>query len=269
MVLVEDSPYGTRVDQNIGPNGLPTIRAKRKDNVEVTVLGYQGDSSIAAGAMREMFPLNQGGNPWPTFDLVPGVEMPFRAGYFIHPGVAFDRVNLAKTDAGVIYYHYAEGVHPALGEKLAAIDHERVEIAARYGAHADTFPEKLQRQFGLELRDEPFHVTMARTGPRELGGENIYLSKSYGSRQKLTDSRYPTEDVPGLFTINWLAERSGGQLPAHMAYEAELRQLLPELGMSEQQLRNELGAYLPMLDAIPGGIREITQLLNEPHVRPT
>ena len=268
MVLVEDSPYGTRVDQAIGENGLPTIRAKRKDDVEVTVLGYQGDSAIASGAMREMFPLNLGDNPWPKFVLVPGVDMPFRAGYFIHPGVAFDRVNLAKTEAGVVYYHYAEGVQPKLGEKLAAIDHERVEIAERYGAHADTFPQKLQRQFGLELRDEPFHVTMARTGPRELGGEGIYLSKSYGSIEKLMDSRYPTEDVPGLFTINWLAERSGGRTPAHIAYENEIRQTLRDYGMSEHQMRNELGAYLPYLDAIEGGIPEIKQLLNEPHVRP-
>jgi opine dehydrogenase len=268
MVLVEDSPYGTRVDQTIGDNGLPTIRAKRKDNVEITVLGHQGDSSIATGAMREMFPLDRGGNPWPRFDLVPGIEMPWRAGYFIHPGVAFDAVNLAKTDAGVVYYHYAQGVHPELGVKLAAIDGERVALAARYGVEADTFPQKLERQFGLELRDEPFHVTMARTGPKELGGENIYLSKSYGSLEKLMDSRYPTEDVPGLFTINWLAERSGGRTAAHIAYETEIRQTLRELGMSEHQMRNELGAYLPYLDAIEGGIPEITQLLNEPHVRP-
>jgi opine dehydrogenase len=268
MVLVEDSPYGTRVSQDIGENGLPTIRAKRKDNVEITVLGHQGDPSIATGAMREMFPLDRGGNPWPRFDLVPGIEMPWRAGYFIHPGVAFDRVNLAKTDAGVVYYHYAQGVHPELGVKLGAIDRERVDLAARYGVEADTFPQKLERQFGLELRDEPFHVTMARTGPKEMGGEGIYLSKSYGSLEKLMDSRYPTEDVPGLFTINWLAERSGGRTPAHIAYETEIRQTLRELGMSEHQMRNELGAYLPYLDAIEGGIPEITQLLNEPHVRP-
>lgn len=268
VVLVEDSPYGTRVSQEIGDNGLPTIRAKRKDDVEITVLGYQGDSSIATGAIREIFPLNYADRAWPTFDLVPGVEMPFRAGYFIHPGVAFDPVNLAKTANGDVYYHYAQGVHEQLGVKLAAIDRERVDIAARFGAHADTFPEKLQRQFGLELRDEPFHVTMARTGPKSMGGKDIYLSKSYDSIEALMGSRYPTEDVPGLFTINWLAERSGGRTPAHIAYETEIRQTLRDLGMSERQMRDELGAYLPMLDAIEGGIPEITRLLNEPHVRP-
>lgn len=268
MVLVEDSPYGTRVSQEIGENHLPTIRAKRKDNVEITVLGYQGDSSIATAAMREMFPLNRGDNPWPRFDLVPGIDMPFRAGYFIHPGVAFDRVNLAKTARGEVYYHYAQGVHPELGVKLGTIDRERVEIAARYGVEADTFPQKLYRQFGLELRDEPFHVTMARTGPKELGGEGIYLSESYKNMKKLMDSRYPTEDVPGLFTINWLAERSGGRTLAHIEYEREIRQTLHELGISEPRMRNELGAYLPYLDAIEGGIPEITRLLNEPHVRP-
>jgi hypothetical protein len=268
VVLVEDSPYGTRVNQALNDRGLPTIAAKRKDDVEITVLGYQGDSSVASAAMREMFPLNRKDQPWPNFELVPGIEMPWRAGYFIHPGVAFDSVNLAKTDAGQIYYHYAQGVHEDLGVKLSSIDRERVEIAARYGVEAHTFPEKLQRQFGLELRDEPFHVTMARTGPKSMGGEDIYLSKSHDSIRELMDSRYPTEDVPGLFTINWLAERSGGRTSAHAAYETEIRQTLRELGMSEHQMQHELGAYLPYLDAIEGGIPEITQLLNEPHVRP-
>lgn len=263
VVLVEDSPYGTRVDHNPKDGGPQTIKGKRKDDVEISVLGHQGDQLRGSVAMREMFPLNRGGQGWPSFDVVPGIEMPWRAGYFIHPGVAFDPVNLQLTRDGVVYLHYAEGVHPALGDKLARIDQERVDVAARYGVRSETFPEKLERQFGLTRQDEPFHVTMARTGE-----EKIYTSTSYPTLEKLMGSRYPQEDVPGLFTINWLAERSGGRLPAHVAYEADLRQTLRDLGMSERDLQHELGGYLPMLDAIEGGIPEITQLLNEPHVRP-
>lgn len=263
VVLVEDSPYGTRVDHSPKDGGPQTIKGKRKDDVEISVLGHQGNQLRGSGAMREMFPLDREGRAWPSFDVVPGIEMPWRAGYFIHPGVAFDPVNLQLTRDGVVYLHYAEGVHPALGDKLARIDQERVDIAERYGVRSETFPEKLERQFGLTRQDEPFHVTMARTGE-----EKIYTSTSYPTLDKLMASRYPQEDVPGLFTINWLAERSGGRLPAHIAYETDLRQTLRNLGMSEHELQHELGGYLPMLDAIEGGIPEITQLLNEPHVRP-
>jgi hypothetical protein len=266
VVLVEDSPYGTRVNRKPQDGGAPEIEAKRKKDVEISVLGERGETELGTAAMREMFPLNHQGRPWPDFEVVPGVAMPWRAGYFIHPGVAFDPINLAKTKAGVQYLHYAEGVHPELGEQLSAIDREGVELAARYGVHSDTFPEKLQRQFGLELRDEPFHVTMARTYE---GEKKIYRSKSLASKEELMTSRYPQEDIPGLFTINWLAERSGGRLPAHIAFEGQLRQTLLDEGMSEYELTHELGGYLPHLDAIEGGIPEITQLLNEPHVRPT
>ena len=38
--------------------------------------------------------------------------------------------------------------------------------------------------------------------------------------------------------------------------------------MSPEELQHNLGGYLPLIDAIEGGIPEITQLLNEPHVRP-
>jgi len=269
VVLVEDSMYGTRVNQATGPNGLPTIRAKRKDDVEVSVLARGGDNSTAMAQLREIFPLSREGRPWPNFNVVPGIDMPWRAGYYIHPGVAFDPVNLAKTQRGEVYLHYAQGVHPELGRMLERIDAEMVQIADRFGVHAHHFKEKLFRQFGLAIQDEPFDVTMARTGPKEMGGEGIYLSESYPTIEKLMNSRYPTEDVPGLFTINWFAELSGGRLPAHIAYEAQIRQTLRDLGMPESQMRNELGAYLPYLDAM-GDMppADLIQLLNEPHMRP-
>ena len=259
VVLVEDSPYGTRVQHN--PGGEHIINGKRKDDVEISVLGDRGDQTRGSAAMREMFPLDRNARPWPDFNVVPGVAMPWRAGYFIHPGVAFDPVNLQRTANGEVYLHYVDGVHPALGEKLGRIDQERVDMAAQYGVTAENFPQKLDRQFGLTLQDESFYQTMQRT-------RDIYKSTSYPSLEKLMGSRYPQEDVPGLFTINRLGERTGRTFPWHAQYESEIRTTLRELGMSEYELQHNLGGYLPLIDAIEGGVPEITQLLNEPHVRP-
>jgi hypothetical protein len=259
VVLVEDSPYGTRVQHNPGSEHI--INGKRKDDVEISVLGDRGDQTRGSVAMREMFPLDLNGRPWPDFNVVPGVAMPWRAGYFIHPGVAFDPINLQRTANGEVYLHYVDGVHPALGEKLGRIDQERVEMAAKYGVEAENFPQKLERQFGLTRQDESFYETMQRT-------RDIYKSTSYPSIEKLMGSRYPQEDVPGLFTINRLGARSGEDFPYHAQYEFEIRETLARLGMSEQELGQNLGGYLPYIDAIEGGVPEMTHLLNEPHVRP-
>ncbi len=261
VVLVEDSPYGTRVSHD--PSGH-VINGKRKDNVEISVLGEKGEQTPGLTAMREMFPLGeQISRPsWPDFTVVPGIEMPWRAGYFIHPGPAFDPVNLQKTARGEQYLHYSEGVHPELGERLQRIDQERVELAAAYGVRGETFPEKLERQFGLERRpEETFYETMQRT-------RDIYKSKSYPSLGTLLKSRYPQEDVPGLFTINWFARRANVDLPEHGAFEAHIRSTLQELGMPAWEIENNLGGYLPILHATEGGVPEITQLLDAPHIRP-
>ncbi len=266
VVLVEDSPYGTRVQHNQGTGEDPhVINGKRKDDVEVSVLAEQGDPTRGLGAMTEMFPLGQqlgkGTLSWPDFNVVPGVAMPWRAGYFIHPGVAFDAVNLAKTQAGQKYLHYAEGVHPELGDKLFAINLEEVALARTYGVNAETFPQKLERQFGLPLQDEPFHVTMGRT-------RDIYKSTSYGSIEDLMKSRYPQEDAAAVPTMLWLGERAGAPMPVHSAYFNELVTTFRQLGMSEHELTHHLQGYVPILNSIEGGVPEITQLLNEPHVRP-
>jgi opine dehydrogenase len=184
--------------------------------------------------------------------------------------VAFDPVNLARTDAGEVYYHYNGGVHPALGEVLGQLDEERVQLAAAFGVRSETFPEKLQRQFKLPRQDESFYMTMQRTkySPDVPGSRNLYMSTSYRSIEALMNSRYPTEDVPGLFTMNWFARRAGLDLPGHAEYESFIRARLSELGMSDETMHNQLEAYLPHLARIDGGVPEITDLLNAPHVRP-
>ena len=74
VVLVEDSPYGTRVQHN--PGGQHVINGKRKDDVEISVLGDRGDQTRGSGAMREMFPLDRNDAPWPNFTVVDGVAIP-------------------------------------------------------------------------------------------------------------------------------------------------------------------------------------------------
>jgi opine dehydrogenase len=257
VVLVEDSPYGTRV------KGLD-IAAKRKDSVEISVLGDLGDDTRGLAAMREMFPLGEEISmpSWPDFPVVPGSEMPWRFGYAIHPAVAFDPVNVAKTRAGQVYLHYVEGVHPALGERLGRLDAERVDLAAAYGAESETFPQKLERQFNLTWnRDESFYDTMQRSA-------SFYKSTSYPTVEKLMGSRYPQEDVPGLFTMNWYARKAGLYLPEHALYESDIRGMLGELGMTDEHMAQHLEGYMPTMNRIEGGVPEIIQLLNEPHIRP-
>ena len=269
VVLVEDSPYGTRYAQT--PDGN-VITGKRKDDVEISVLGPNGDMNPGLTDIRSMFPMgDEIGKPsWPDFKVIPGSAMPFKFGYAIHPRVAFDLRNLHMTVNGQTYYHYNEGVHPALGEVLGQLDHERVQLADAYGVQAETFPQKLNRQFGLPLiPGESFYGTMQRTvRTDDPDSRQIYVSRSYGSVDALLHSRYPQEDVPGLFTMNWFANRAGLVLPAHAEYESYVRERLSELGMPDEEVHNNLEGYLPALQQIQGGIPEIKGLLDTPHDRP-
>jgi hypothetical protein len=73
--------------------------------------------------------------------------------------------------------------------------------------------------------------------------------------------------VPGLFTMNWLANRAGLILPGHVEYESYIRERLSELSMSDDDMHNKLEAYLPHMNQIPGGVPEITNLLDAPFDR--
>ncbi|WP_129646206.1 NAD/NADP octopine/nopaline dehydrogenase family protein [Peristeroidobacter agariperforans] len=298
VVLVEDSPYGTRVARGpsngflvneeglpiLGPDGEPIVlgpnkhyvQAKRKEEVEISVLGEHGNRAPGTLATQDLFPRGaEIGKPsWPDFTVVDGVAMPWRFGHAIHPGVAFHPVNLARTARGEVYLHYVQGVTREIGEQLAILDQEKMQLAATYGAPPESFPMKLHRQFGLELiPDESFYDTMQRTIEQAHipYSKKIYTSKSYPSIEDLMNSRYPQEDVPGVFTMNWYAERAGLYLPGHVQFEAALRstlnQLSLDLGRSPEALTYQIDGYLPILNEIPGGVQEIAQLLNTPHIR--
>lgn len=270
VVGVEDAPYGTRYVQTADG---PVITGKRKDDVEISVAGQNGNEAPGLAAMRSLFPLGEqiGKASWPDFAVVPGANVLFKAGYILHPGVALDPLNLELTQRGIQYLHYSEGVYPALGEKLATLDGERLQLADAFGVQAETFPQKLERQFGLTWNPgESFYETMQRTGragETGEGSEPVYSSKSYPSVPELLKNRYAQEDTPAVFTMNFLAERAGVSLPAHAQYESDLREQLSRLGMPEAEVHTKLEGYLPYLDQIQGGVPEITQLLNAPHVR--
>ena len=298
VVLVEDSPYGTRVfhgpqkqallnEENVpilDQQGNPIllgeqqhyIQGKRKEEVEISVLGEGGSRMPGAAATRDIFPLgHQIGKPsWPDFVVVDAVAMPWRFGHAVHPGVAFHPANLQKTFAGEQYLHYSQGVNIEVAELLTTLDQEKLLLADAYRTTAETFPMKLNRQFGLKLiPGESMFDTMQRTIEQAHipDSKKIYTSKSYPSIEALMNSRYPLEDVPGVFTMNWYAKRAGIELPGHAQYEASLRATLRELceylGRDPDAFAQKTDGYIPILNQIPGGVPEITQLLNVPHIR--
>lgn len=269
VVGVEDSPYGTRVhDRN--EDGIRPIDGKRKKSVEVTSVG---NPEQGLGAMRDLFPRGAGiGKPsWPNFVAVPGSAMPWRAGFFIHPGVALWPENMARTARGEKYLHYAEGVRDAKhGELLQELDDVKVRLGRAYGANPQTFAEKLNTQFDLPLvPGEPFHLTMARTveRPGDPLSRKVYTSQSPKDMDALFASRYIDEDLASVRTLLWYAERAGLREPALERYFQTSMQTLLDAGMSPREMNSKLFAYEPYLNQIPGGVPEIVSLLDQPHAR--
>jgi len=272
FIGVEDSPYGTRVKDV--EDGFRIVEGKRKKILEVSAASVEHPQQ-ALDAMRSMFPRGGQLDPpqpsWPDFRLVPGSAMPWRAGFFIHPGVALWPENLARTMRGEQYFHYAEGVRsPEHGAFLQRLDEIKVELGRAYGANPQTFPEKLHTQFELPLIEgEPFHLTMARTMQRDGDplSKKVYTSKSPKNLEALFNSRYIDEDLQSVRTMLWYAERAGLRFPELESYFQDSRQTLINVGMSQSTLDRMLFAYEPYLNRIPGGAPEIKHLLDHPHVR--
>ncbi|MCX4879079.1 NAD/NADP octopine/nopaline dehydrogenase family protein [Streptomyces sp. NBC_00847] len=247
VVLVEDAFYGTRV---LGDR----IQFKRKISVNVSV--YSPDPDAALAALRAMFPLGSQINrpSWPDMAVTDGIELQFNPlGYIIHVGVALDPANLAKTREGIRYTHYIDGISPELAARLDLLDQERVMLAEAMGARAQTFPEIIQRQYGLPPQPT-FHAMMQSCRP-------IYRSLSNGSIEELRTSRVLLEDMPAFHTIRWLADACGIDMPHTRAYFVDVLDRLREIGADSPGYT----AYLPYLDKIDGGTAELKELLNHPH----
>ncbi|MFI1963003.1 NAD/NADP octopine/nopaline dehydrogenase family protein [Streptomyces pathocidini] len=251
VVLVEDSFYGTRV---LGER----IQFKRKISVNVSVYSPEPDAALAT--LRGMFPLGtQISRPsWPDMAVTDGIDLQFNPlGYIIHVGVALDPANLAKTREGIRYTHYVEGISPELATRLDLLDQERVMLAEAMGAQAQTFPDIIQRQYGLPPQPT-FHTMMQSCRP-------IYRSLSSGSIEELRTSRVLLEDMPAFHTIRWLASACGIDMPYTSAYFDDVLDRLKEIGADWPRYT----AYLPYLDKIDGSTAELKELLNHPHRKRT
>ncbi|MGW2560948.1 NAD/NADP octopine/nopaline dehydrogenase family protein [Streptomyces sp. NPDC001514] len=246
VILVEDSFYGTRV---IGS----TIQFKRKISVNVSI--YSRTPDVALCALRRMFPLGeQIGRPsWPDMHVCDGIDLLFNPlGYIIHVGVALDPENLDKTRQGIRYTHYIDGISPRLAARLDLLDRERVRLARALGAEAQTFPEIIQRQYGLAPQKSFYDMMQSCRG--------IYRSLSSGSIDELRVSRVLMEDVPAFHTIRWLADKAGLDLPHTQSYFDDVMAGLQEIGADSQSYTT----YLPHLEKIDGGVAGVRELLNEP-----
>ncbi|MCQ8834848.1 NAD/NADP octopine/nopaline dehydrogenase family protein [Streptomyces malaysiensis] len=247
IVLVEDSFYGTRISGR-------HIAYKRKLSVNVSV--YSRTPHIAAERVRTLFPLGAliGRPSWPDVVVRPGIGLLFDPlGYIIHIGVAFHARNLAKTRAGRKYLHYTDGIDRELAPLLAALDEERVELAAAYGVETETFPHIIERQYGLPYRSDFYEMMQSC--------REIYRSTSCGSLDELRESRLIREDLPGLRTIRWLADAAGAALPVTKQYEADVTRTALELGVAAA----DLDGYLPQLSAMPEDVPFLRSLLVAPH----
>ncbi|MFJ3909762.1 NAD/NADP octopine/nopaline dehydrogenase family protein [Streptomyces vinaceus] len=250
IILVEDSFYGTRV---IGSR----IQYKRKISVNVSVYSLDPDTALAR--LRRMFPLGEriGRPSWPDMRVCDGIDLLFNPlGYIIHVGVALDPPNLEKTRKGIRYTHYIDGISPELAARLDLLDRERVLLARTLGAEAQTFPEIIQRQYGLPAQDTFYDMMRSCRG--------MYRSLSSGSIPELRASRIVLEDVPAFLTIRWIAKTAGLEMPHTESYFDDVQEGLREIGADP----GSCTTYLPYLDRIDGGVEDVRQLLNQPHRAP-
>jgi opine dehydrogenase len=247
VVLVEDSFYGTRVSRS-------SIEFKRKLSVNVAV--YASKVASVLDGVRALFRLGPqiGRDSWPELILRRGTELLFDPlGYIIHTGVALHPPNLKLTERGIRYSHHIEGVGRRLARRLNTLDLERVQLAGAFGVAAETFPEIIHRQYGIPLRDDLYDMLQAC--------RRIYRSRSSGSIAELVRSRHLLEDVPALYTVEWLARCAGRRLRATQRYSGAVDRSLRRLRVTASGLRG----YQPFLEAIEPDVQHISSLLDAPH----
>lgn len=247
IVLVEDSFYGTRVADR-------SVTFKRKFDVNIAIYCADGPD-IALGNLRKLFPLGAdiGRESWPDFSVRRGIELLFDPlGYYIHVGVALHPQNLERTAAGIQYTHYIDGIDRELAATLDKLDQERVRLAAAYGVESETFPEILQRQYGIP-RQVDFYNTMQSC-------REIYRSRSCSSLDDLRRSRLINEDVPALLTIEWLMSLAGLEMPATHELGSFVRRQLDCLGIEIGMM----SGYVNVLRGHPHTRDSVERLLDDP-----
>ncbi len=247
-VIFAEAFYGTRADER-------SIIGNRKLSVNIAILSR--DPALALDKLRQCFPLgSQIGKPsWPDFSVLNGIDLVFSAtAYFLHVAVVLHPKNFTLTQAGVQYNHYLEGIDQPLAQQLDAIDRERVALGRVYGVELERFPEVLNRQYGLPVLPDFYDMMQSCC--------EVYKSMtSPKSIDALQKSRHILEDVPAIYTIEWLMERAGIAMPTTTAYIAAVNKALPNLDVDRAALR----VHRPLLAKIEGGPNKIADLLNDAH----
>jgi opine dehydrogenase len=115
--------------------------------------------------------------------------------------------NAGKIDRGESYKFYAEGVTPSVARLYAAINAERVAVAAALGASVPTLEDWFDRVYGVrgaDLVETCQLLTTNSDGPYQATG----TPESF-------EHKYITEDVPvGLMPMSALGVAAGVPTPA-------------------------------------------------------
>jgi opine dehydrogenase len=114
--------------------------------------------------------------------------------------------NAGKIDRGEAYKFYAEGVTPSVARLYAAINAERVAVAAALGANVPTLEDWFERTYGVRgatLSETCQLLTTNRDGPYQATGT-----------PRAWDHKYIAEDVPvGLMPMRALGSACGVPTP--------------------------------------------------------
>ena len=115
--------------------------------------------------------------------------------------------NAARIESGDSYKFYAEGVTPAVARVYAAINRERMAVAAALGATVPTMEDWFDRVYGVReasLVETCRRLTYNTDGPYQATGTPSSL-----------DHKFITEDVPaGLMPMSALGVAAGVPTPA-------------------------------------------------------
>ncbi len=118
----------------------------------------------------------------------------------IHPAVTLMNVGLIERTQGDFYF-YEEGVTPAVGRLMEAVDNERIALGKKMGIHLISVPESDFKQGYLEEADY------------ENGYQKGEAFKGIKAQPQL-DQRYMLEDVGyGLVFMSELGKQIGVETP--------------------------------------------------------
>lgn len=131
-----------------------------------------------------------------------------------HPGPTI--LNTGRIESNIPYQYYLDFT-PGQAKIAEALDRERMEIGAAYGAPIRTFVDEFKSMYTVK-GDTIYEVLRSNDSYRGLMGQNTL------------DSRYLREDVPySLVAFQSLAQLAGLATPTIDAVVTLARQLLPDL----------------------------------------